>query len=216
MSRLILSCLLALAFIGTASAAGRQGSYIEGLTHTLFGLDHLIAMIAVGLISSQFGGRAIWRVPAIFVLALVAGGAAGLILPEGNLRNWLLSTSEVVIMLSDLSLVLAIMWMAPGRRDRALGAVGGFIVLFGLFHGFAHGGEIPTGALPFFYVVGFATTSIVMHILGVGIGELARLFRQPQVARGLFAAVLFGISIPYQVDFWNAIMPDLILEIFGF
>lgn len=206
MTRAVLT-LLAIVLPGTAMAAGPGLSYEEGLLHTLFGLDHLIAMIAVGLISSQIGGRAVWQVPAIFVIALVIGGAAGLIMPESGARDWILSTSEVVIMLSDLILVLAIIWLWPGRSGGPLSAVGIFIIIFGFFHGFAHGGEIPDGAIPLFYVLGFATTSIVMHVLGVGIGELAR---------AVFAAVLLGISIPYQVDFWNSIMPGFMLEIFGF
>ncbi len=211
--------LILIAFLLPSLAFGQYDagqSYEKGLFHTLFGLDHLIAMIAVGLISSQIGGRAVWQVPAIFVIALVIGGAAGLIMPESGTRDWILSASEIVIMLSDMILVLAIIWLWPGQTSRALGAVAIFIIIFGFFHGFAHGGEIPEGAIALFYVIGFATTSILMHILGVGIGEIARVFRQPRVARGVFAAVLLGISIPYQVDFWNSIMPGFLLEIFGF
>lgn len=195
-------------------------SYMKGLTHTLFGLDHVIAMISVGLISSQLGNRAVWQVPLIFVLTLVVGGATGMILPESDARDWILSTSEIVIMMSDLLLVLAIIWIpfSMSRENYATGItiVGLFIIVFGLFHGFAHGGEIPDGASALFYVLGFATTSTIMHIVGVGIGEAARAFPQPRVARGVFAAVLLGISIPYQVDFWNSVMPFWALELFGF
>ena len=192
-------------------------SFVSGLTHTLFGLDHLIAMIAIGLLSTQIGREALIQVPLIFVLALVVGGAVGLVLSVESLRAWLLSTSEIVIMLSDMLLVLAIIWMLPDeRRFRPMSLVGLFVITFGLFHGFAHGGEIPAGAIATFYVLGFATTSLIMHLFGVAIGEFGGVFRQPRVARGVFAAVLLGISIPYQVDFWNAIMPEFVLEVFGF
>ena len=246
-------------------------SYEKGLFHTLFGLDHVIAMLSVGLISSQFGGRAIWQVPLVFVVALVIGGATGLILPDNAMRGWLLSGSEIVIMISDLLLVIGVIWItrhalalraflivfgilfaagliqllaifgitvgrlggyaiviaiilitsatALGTNDayrRVVALMIGFIAIFGLFHGFAHGGEIPDGAIALFYVLGFATTSILMHAIGVGIGEVARAFPQPRVARGIVAAVLLGIAIPYQVDFWNSLMPRWALELFGF
>lgn len=212
--------LILLGFSAFAMAEGASGSYREGLLHTLLGLDHLIAMIAVGLISSQIGGRAVWQVPFVFVMALVLGGVTGLIWPAGDAREWILSTSEPVIMLSDLALALAIIWAPLAHRSYEQAkvplSISLLIIIFGLFHGFAHGGEIPDGAVPTFYVLGFATTSALMHILGVGIGEIARAFQQPRVARGICAAVLLGISIPYQVDFWNTIMPGVVLEIFKF
>jgi len=217
LTRIFSALSLVLITSAFATAEGPGGSYAEGVFHTLFGLDHLIAMIAVGLISSQIGGRAVWQVPLVFVISLVLGGGAGLTMPESGMRDWLLSSSEVVIMLSDLILVLGIIWVSSRQTDFSpLSLLGLFVVIFGLFHGFAHGGEIPDGALPLFYVLGFATTSTLMHIFGVVLGEIGRGFPQPRVARSLVAATLLGISIPYQVDFWNAIMPDFMLAIFGF
>ncbi len=201
--------------VGSGDPSGSGASFFAGLSHTLLGLDHLIAMVAIGLLSAQIGRAAVVQVPLVFVIALVIGGTAGLTLSFGPVREWLLSTSEVVIMLSDLLLVLAIIWMAPHDRSFSVVSLTGlFVVTFGLFHGFAHGGEIPDGSIALFYVLGFATTSLLMHILGLLVGEIGQVFRQPRVARGVFAAVLFGISVPYQVDFWNAIMPDFVLEIF--
>ena len=245
-------------------------SYLGGVTHTMFGLDHVIAMIAVGLISSQFGTRAVWQIPLIFVISLVIGGATGMLLPEGDFRDWVLSSSEAIIMVSDILLVVAVVWISQNKtalrafwtvfallsvfvvvqllqnaginidplwariaalvavilanvlmsasKDAYAGAMAmmfGFVIIFGLFHGFAHGGEVED-KIPTFYVLGFATTSIIMHIIGVGIGESARLSAQPRVFRGVFAAVLVGISIPYQVNFWNSIMPDFLLLLFEF
>ena len=124
-------------------------SYTEGLIHTLTGLDHLIAMIAVGLISSQLGRRAIWGVPAVFVTMLAIGGIVGLTMSPGPTRSGILSTSESVIMFSDLLLPLAIIWipLASNRAQYALmaGISAILIAIFGLYHGFAHGGKIPEG-----------------------------------------------------------------------
>ena len=222
-SRLLPLCLLAL-LPAAAMAETAGASYSDGLLHTLLGLDHLIAMIAVGLISSQLGRQAVWQVPLVFVLALVVGGYMGLTTEDSPARDGTLAMSEKVIMLSDLALALAIIWIplaSNGARYLGMTLVTAILIsIFGYYHGFAHGGEIPDGALPTFYVLGFATTSIIMHMVGVGIGEAARIFPQPRVARGVFAAVLLGISIPYQIRFWGDdlpwfLAPDTLQYIFG-
>lgn len=219
-TRLLSIFLLAL-MPAAASAETMGASYMDGLTHTLLGLDHLIAMIAVGLISSQLGRQAVWQVPLIFVVMLVIGGIMGLTTEDSPGRDSILSMSEKVIMLSDLGLALAIVWIplaSSGARYLGMTIVAAILIaIFGYFHGFAHGGEIPEGAIATFYVLGFATTSIIMHAVGVGIGEAARVFPQPRVARGVFAAVLLGISIPYQIRFWGDALPwsDTLGYIFG-
>lgn len=139
------------------------GSFIAGLAHPVLGVDHFLAMVSVGIVSAQIGGRAIWTVPGTFVLVMAVGGALG-IFDVG------LTAIEVGIAFSVLVLGLAI---AADRRIPvavAMVAVG----IFAIFHGYAHGAEMPKVAQPVRYALGFMTGTAVLHILGVLIGDIAR------------------------------------------
>ena len=199
-------------------------SYLTGLIHTLSGLDHLIAMISVGLISSQLGRQATWGVPIFFVIFLIIGGAIGLTMEESVAKEATGDRAEQVIYFSDMLLPLAILWIPVAANRLWWGTMAGIsallIAIFGYYHGFAHGGEIPTGAIAAGYVTGFATTSVLMHILGVAIGEGARVFPQPRVTRGVIAALMLGLTIPFQVRFWGEAIPswlgkDYLIYVFG-
>ncbi|WP_461575721.1 HupE/UreJ family protein [Thiobacillus sp.] len=147
-------------FAGTASAhTGDHGTvtgFAGGLTHPLLGLDHLLAMIAVGLWAAQQGGRALWAVPAAFVGAMVLGGGlawSGIALPH----------VETGIALSVLVLGLLIatrrQWAVPAGMVVAAG--------FALFHGYAHGLEIPLAASPMLYALGFVLATVFLHGTGI-------------------------------------------------
>jgi urease accessory protein len=151
-------------FAGTASAhtgAHTATGFAGGLAHPLLGLDHLLAMIAVGLWAAQQGGRARWAVPAAFVGAMALGGVlawSGVTLPQ----------VETAIAFSALVLGLLVAtqqrWaVAPGM---AIAAV------FALFHGYAHGLEMPQGASPVPYGLGFMLATVFLHGAGI-VGSLA-------------------------------------------
>ena len=112
-------------------APGAHGSLAAGATHPLFGLDHVLAMVAVGLWAGQTGGRAVWAAPAAFIAAMVAGyglALAGLTVPM----------AEPMILAS----VVAIGLLAASAARMPAGLVAGAAAVFGLFHGAAHGGEL--------------------------------------------------------------------------
>jgi len=147
-------------FAGTASAhTGDHATVTDfsgGLAHPLLGLDHLLAMIAIGLWAAQQGGRALWAVPAAFVGAMVLGGVlawSDIALPQ----------VETGIALSVLVLGLLI----ATRRQWAVAA--GMVIAagFALFHGYAHGLEMPLAASPMLYAQGFMLATVFLH--GVGI-----------------------------------------------
>ncbi len=172
------------ASLGPSPAAavevGNDGGLVAGLLHPVLGFDHLLAMVAVGLLSVQLGGRAIWSVPAAFVFFLVVGGALGLVgIP--------LLQVEGMIALSVLALGLAIAARAGIPTILAMCLV----AVFAIFHGFAHGAEIPRLAEPAAYVAGFALASAGLHLTGVTIGVLGR---RPQL-RALFGAGVAGIGL---------------------
>lgn len=141
---------------------GNGGS--SGLTHPLLGLDHLLAMVAVGIISTQIGGqKGIWVVPSTFVSFMIAGGLMA-ILGIG------LPFVETAIALSVLVLGIAIALSKKILLPWAIICV----ALFAIFHGHAHGEEIPAIANPALYTAGFVLSTTLLHISGVFIGQHAR------------------------------------------
>ena len=156
-----IGALLALfvALPATAFAHNIGGNGIEsGLTHPLLGLDHLLAMVAVGVISSQIGGKAIWKVPATFVACMILG-----LFLTG------LPFVEVAIALSVVVLGLAIVLSGRIQLKWILGCV----AFFALFHGQAHGAEMPAIANATLYTLGFIISTSLLHITGVAIGHFA-------------------------------------------
>lgn len=146
-------------FAGTASA--HTGShtvtgFVSGLTHPLLGLDHLLAMVAIGLWAAQQGGRALWAVPAAFVGAMGLGGGlawAGLSLPY----------VETGIAASVLVLGLLI----ATQRQWAVTVGMAIAAGFALFHGYAHGLEMPQATSPALYALGFVLATLGLHGLGM-------------------------------------------------
>ena len=153
---LVTLCLL----VGTASAhTGDHATvtgFAGGLAHPLSGLDHLLAMVAIGLWAAQQGGRALWAIPAAFVGAMGVGGGlalAGLVLPHVETG---IAASVLVL---GLLIATRRQWAAP---------VGMIIAAaFALFHGYAHGLGMPQAASPALYALGFVLATACLH--GVGI-----------------------------------------------
>ena len=152
------------------------GSFLAGLTHPVLGLDHLLAMVSVGIVSALMGGRALWTVPGTFVLMMGVGGTAGwwgLAVPS--------TVVESAIALSVILLGGVILFNHKLPMPLAMGAV----AFFGFFHGFAHGAEIPDAATPMEYAPGFMLGTILLHLLGVLIGDIAQRYeRGVTVLRG--------------------------------
>lgn len=145
---------------GTISTAG---SYFSGLTHPVLGPDHLLAMLSVGILSAQIGGRAIWTVPSTFVAVMAAGGVLGLLLAEFTL-------TELGIAISVVALGMAI----AAEQSIPIRVALGSVALFAIFHGYAHGSEMPQTAEPALYAFGFMTGTALIHIAGVVIGDISQ------------------------------------------
>jgi urease accessory protein len=147
------------AFAHTFGAAG--SGFAEGFVHPFLGADHLLAMVAVGLWSAALGGRARWRVPAAFVVAMAAGAALGLVAMP-------LPSVELGIALS-----VAVFGALIGLGARLpLPAGIALVALFAVFHGHAHGWETPTAATPALYMLGFALATASLHLAGLGLGTV--------------------------------------------
>jgi urease accessory protein len=145
--------------IGAGGAGGAQG-----FLHPFSGLDHILAMVAVGVWAAQTGRPALWVLPAVFPLAMAIGGllgAAGLPVPG----------IEAGIAASVLGLGLLIAFQA--KPPLALSVA--LVALFALFHGHAHGTALPQAASPVLYGLGFVVATAILHLIGVGIGSAMRL-----------------------------------------
>lgn len=145
---------------------GPSGGALAGFLHPLLGLDHLLAMVSVGLLSAQMGGRAIWTVPAAFVSVMVGGGILGMAGVELPLVEYGIAASVLV-----LGVALAAKQALPEVMAMA------FVGLFALFHGHAHGTELPSTAAGVIfvlsYVIGFVTATAGLHVIGALLGMMA-------------------------------------------
>jgi urease accessory protein len=168
----------------SAHTFGAHGAgFANGLAHPFFGLDHVLAMVAVGLWAAQLGGSALWRVPLAFIAAM-AGGAM-LANPVMDVP-WLDSAIAASVM--GLGLLVAFRLRLPSFL--ALLAVSGFA----LFHGFAHGLEMPQTASPISYGLGFVIATASLHVIGVLLGlSLGRKHFMLQASGVAIAA--FGLLI---------------------
>lgn len=140
---------------------GPLGGFQSGFVHPIIGTDHLLAMLAVGIWGAQMGGRNVWTLPVTFPLIMAVGGILGM-------NGVALPNVELGIALSVLVLGLAIAfaWKAPEWVALLL------ITVFAIFHGFAHGAELPTAVDPASYAVGFVVATGLIHVVGIGIGYL--------------------------------------------
>lgn len=134
----------------------------SGLLHPVFGLDHFLAMLSVGIVSAQLGRERIWTVPGMFVLSMIVGAVFGI---KGNVWGF----SEAGIACSMIVLGIAI---ATVNEEVSSWPVLVMVAGFGSLHGHAHGLELPKAADPVYYAAGFVTSTVVIHLLGVAIGHL--------------------------------------------
>ncbi|MFI5120972.1 MAG: HupE/UreJ family protein [Thermoanaerobaculia bacterium] len=162
--------LLALLVLALAMAparahvqAGEVGGFISGFRHPISGLDHVLAMVSVGLWGAQLGAPAMWLLPVVFPMVMAFGGFLGL-------AGVPLPGVEVAIALSAVLLGLAV-----AREARPPLAVAAALVgFFAIFHGHAHGTELPAGQSGILYSIGFVVATGLLHLTGIAIGLVHR------------------------------------------
>ncbi len=179
----LLPCLAVLAWASPALGhveGGQAAGLLSGLSHPVSGFDHILAMVAVGLWGAQLGAPALWLLPVAFPMAMAFGGMLALVgLP--------LPGVEVGIAASAVVLGAMVLSEARPRLSIALVLVGAFA----LFHGHAHGTELPGGQSGLAYSIGFVVATGCLHGVGIAIGLLHRWPRGRtalRLAGGLIAA----------------------------
>ena len=188
MKRFLLSLLLfvpGLAFAHAPEGAG--GGFLTGFLHPIMGFDHLVAMVAVGLWGAFLGDRALWILPIVFPSIMAVGAALGIMGLGIPLVEFVIALSGVV-----LGALIALRFRA--RLAIAMVLVG----IFALFHGYAHGTEMPGQISAFTYGAGFVIGTGLLHLAGIGIGFATRLPRGELMVRGC-GGVISVIGLTYLV-----------------
>jgi urease accessory protein len=186
----MLALLLAGAMLLAADPAlahtgeGTAGGFLTGFEHPLFGLDHVVAMVAVGLWGAFLGAPALWLLPIVFPLVMAFGGAAGVAGIAVPYVETGIGASAVVLGLMVALALRPPLWVAAVL-------VGGFAI----FHGHAHGTELPAAVDAVAYSVGFVVATGLLHLSGIALGLLAR-WRPGRLAvrAGGAAIALAGVS----------------------
>ena len=171
--------------VAEAHTFGSQGAgLMAGLTHPFVGLDHLLAMIAVGIWAGQLGGRAVWLIPLTFVSVMAAAATLasfGLLLPF----------MEPAIACSVL--VLGLLIAGSVRLPTSVSAL--LVSLFAVFHGYAHGLELPQAASPILYGAGFVLATALLHGLGIGFARNSRQHKMLQRIAGYSLIAASGLLL---------------------
>lgn len=172
---------VALAHTGVGETTG----FIHGFSHPIGGADHLLAMLAIGLWASQIGGRALWAVPCTFVAVMILGGVFGFsgvtvpFIEEGILISVLIF-GVLIAGAFKLPLVYSVL----------------IVGFFAIFHGHAHGAEMPVAIAAPLYIVGFAFATAILHLAGISLGVLLQKTNLPTVNRFAGGAIaLSGIYL---------------------
>ena len=171
--------------VAEAHTFGSQGAgLMAGLTHPFVGLDHLLAMIAVGIWAGQLGARAVWLIPLTFVSVMAAAATLasfGLLLP----------LMEPAIACSVL--VLGLLIAGSVRLPTSVSAL--LVSLFAVFHGYAHGLELPQAASPILYGAGFVLATALLHGLGIGFARNSRQHKMLQRIAGYSLIAASGLLL---------------------
>nr|WP_239024982.1 HupE/UreJ family protein [Rhodoligotrophos defluvii] len=158
---LVATAVLAPSIAFAHTGLGSQADFVHGFLHPLTGVDHTLAMLAVGVVAYQIGGRALWLIPVTFVVAMALGGVLGM----GGVN---LPFVEIGIALSVIVLGAAVAFGMPAPLAAVMTVVG----LFAIFHGHAHGSEIPESAGGLAYGFGFMGATALLHLGGIAVGLL--------------------------------------------
>lgn len=186
LAALALTLLPQIAFAHTG--VGDTHGFLHGFEHPVTGLDHVLAMVTVGIFAYQLGGRAIWAVPATFVALMAVGGALGI----GGVE---VPFVELGIGLSVVVLGAVVAFGVKAPLALAMAVVG----FFAVFHGHAHGAEMPEDASGLAYGAGFMIATAVLHLAGIGLGMAIGRFGEvygERFVRGTGAVVaLAGVGL---------------------
>lgn len=183
-ARAMTAAVLVLLCASPAFAHAQKGEavgFLTGFLHPISGVDHVLAMIAVGLWGAQLGSPALWLLPVAFPMVMAVGGMLGLMgVPLPGI--------EYGIALSAILLGAAVMF----ELRPPLGIAAALVGFFAIFHGHAHGTELPAGQSAVLYSIGFVIATGCLHAVGIAIGGIHRWPWGQKLLRAAGALVSMG------------------------
>lgn len=182
--RLSLVVLVALSPTAAFAHPGHDGALglAQGFLHPLGGLDHILAMVAVGLFAANLGGRALWAVPLSFMALMAIGGALGM---AGVAVPYVETGIALSVAVLGAVVALGLRW--------PVGAAMALVGLFAVFHGHAHGTGMPADAVGAAYAAGFVAATGLLHVAGLALGLAIR--SAPARRLGGAAMALAGVGL---------------------
>jgi urease accessory protein len=188
MKHFLVSLLLVVPSVVFAHAPdGAGGGFMTGFLHPILGFDHLVAMVAVGLWGAFLGDRALWILPIVFPTIMAVGAAIGILGLAIPFVEFVIALSGVV-----LGALIALRLRAPLAIAMVL------VGIFAIFHGYAHGVEMPNQISAFTYGGGFVVGTGLLHLAGIAIGFATQLPRGELLVRGC-GGVISVIGLTYLV-----------------
>jgi urease accessory protein len=169
---------------------GSTCGFIHGLSHPISGIDHILAMVAVGIFAANLGGRAIWAIPLTFITLMAVGGVLGI------------SGAPVPFVELGIAFSIIVLGLAVAvQRDWPVAAAMTLVGVFATFHGHAHGTDMPVDAAGAEYAAGLAIATGLLHLIGIGIGlgiaraamTMANGRRITQIGGGVIAVLGVGV-----------------------
>ena len=163
---------------------GYGGGFVSGFTHPILGWDHVAAMVAVGLWGAFLGAPAIWILPVVFPIVMAFGAVMGILgIPVPAIETGIAASA----------VVLGLMIVFAARPPLWIAAV--LVGFFAIFHGYAHGTELPSNANAFAFAVGFVIATGLLHMIGIGFGLLVKWPAGRIAVRGAGAVIsLAGVA----------------------
>ena len=192
---------------------GMVGFY-DGLSHPVLGIDHFLAMVSVGIVSAQIGGRAIWTIPLTFVCIMIIGGVIGIsaeiykglnsdtvtLIEAGSISYF----ADTIYIFIEIGIILSVILLGLSiaiEKKLSILVTMIFVGIFGFCHGTAHGLEMPWASNPILFALGFASGTATLHLFGVGIGHFAlKTYLSSILLRiiGIFCAI-YGTYLIFQL-----------------
>jgi urease accessory protein len=171
---------------------GVTGGLVAGFVHPILGLDHVVAMVAVGIWGAQLGRPAIYVLPITFPLVMAFGGVLGVMgVPIPGIETGIAASA----------LILGAM-IALAARPR-LSVAGSLVAVFAIFHGYAHGAELPAAANAVSYAFGFVVATGLLHAIGILVGTIGAWRAGPVALRAAGAAIAI-IGVYYLIRAWTS------------